>query len=148
MIRLTRFLTPALAVIALSGCAMIQDRFAKPPFEDTESAPVEVTEAVSEPESEVSEGVKEASTAPAGAGALGQTVASLGDPTRPGFWLKTPLVEAERPGRIAGADGTSVQVTLIPLEASSGAGSEISLSAMRALGLSLTDLAPIEVFAL
>lgn len=88
-----------------------------------------------------------ANAPPENTGRLGQTIASLGDPTQPGFWLKTPLVTAETQGRIEGADGRSVQVRLLPLSGQPGAGSEISLSAMRGLGLSLTDLASLTVFA-
>ena len=42
--------------------------------------------------------------------------------------------------------GAVVQVTLIPLDGEAGAGSQISLSAMRALGLDLTDLVPLKVY--
>ena len=42
-----------------------------------------------------------ASRAPASTGAaLGTTVVSLGSATEPGLWLKTPLVDAEQPGRV------------------------------------------------
>jgi hypothetical protein len=85
---------------------------------------------------------------PAGSGALGRTVASLGDPAQPGFWLKTPLVKQAGKGRIAyGKTGRTVQVDLIPLEGATSAGSQISLAAMRLLNVALTDLPEIEVFA-
>lgn len=79
-------------------------------------------------------------------GLLGETIAALGDPTKPGFWLMTPLVDSEGPGRVEREGGAVVQVTLIPLEGEAGAGSQISLSAMRALGLDLTDLVPLKVY--
>ena len=93
------------------------------------------------------EAERAAATAPdTGGAALGQTVASLGDPTEPGFWLKTPLVQSETPGRVETAGGASVQVTLIPIEGADTAGSRLSLAAMRALGLGLTDLPTVSVF--
>ncbi len=80
-------------------------------------------------------------------GLLGETVASLGDPTKPGFWLKTPLVKAETEGRIERDGGAVAQVTLIPLDGEATSGSQISLSAMRALDFSLTDLAVLKVYS-
>lgn len=86
-----------------------------------------------------------------GAGAdgapLGTTVASLGNPTEPGLWLKTPLVSGEAKGRIlVSATGKSVAVTLLPLDGPQTAGSQISLSAMQSLGLGPTDLPTLDVF--
>ncbi len=80
--------------------------------------------------------------------ALGSTVATLGTPTEPGFWLKTPLVTEEMPGRVVvPGNGASAQVTLIPIEGAQGAGSRLSLPAMRLLGLPLTSLSEVDVFA-
>lgn len=80
-------------------------------------------------------------------GGLGTTVAALGDPTQPGLWLRTPLVAAERPG-IVRYGGQAVAVTLLPLpDAAPGAGSQLSLQAMRALGAPLTELVEIGVDA-
>ncbi|WP_166416148.1 hypothetical protein [Cochlodiniinecator piscidefendens] len=82
-----------------------------------------------------------------GAVSLGQTIASLGDPTDQGFWVKTPLVQSETSGYIRSDEtGETVEVTLIPLEQDVGAGSQVSLAAMRLLGVSLTGLPVIEVF--
>ncbi|MEM7470808.1 MAG: D-galactarate dehydratase [Pseudomonadota bacterium] len=150
MSSLFRLVTPLFAACVLSGCASLQAPFIKPPFEDT--TPV-ATPTPAEPVEIVGEGAAPVDPAApvegaaASTGALGETIASLGDPTQPGFWLKTPLVQVQRPGRIEGAGGAVVQVTLIPLGGEAGAGSEISLSAMRALNLSLTDLAPLQVYA-
>ena len=75
---------------------------------------------------------------------LGTTVASLGDPTKPGFWIMTPLATGEGPGRAEfPAEGTSVSVTLIPTEGSSRA----SLAALRVLGAPLGDLAELKIYA-
>lgn len=89
-----------------------------------------------------------AAAAPAAGGrSLGTTVASLGDPTQPGLWIKTPLVETETPGRVVNpATGQSSTVTLLPLEGEATAGSQMSLPALRLIGASLTDLTEVEVF--
>jgi hypothetical protein len=78
---------------------------------------------------------------------LGTTIASLGDPTDPGFWIKTSLVSVNATGRVEDpATGKSVQVELIPSGAGAGAGSQMSLPAMRLLGVSLTDLPEVAVY--
>ncbi|MEP2532811.1 hypothetical protein [Shimia sp.] len=79
-------------------------------------------------------------------GVLGTTVASLGAATEPGMWLKTPLVAKTRPGTVRWS-GKTASVTLIPIEGESGAGSRISLQAMQALGMPLTDLSEVQVSA-
>ena len=81
-----------------------------------------------------------AATAVTGGVRLGSTLASLGDPTDPGFWLKTPLVRAQAQGYVVTPSGKSVHLTLLPLDAAPGAGSRISLPAMRVLEVALTDL--------
>ena len=77
-----------------------------------------------------------------GGTSLGTTVASLGDPASPGFWIETPLVTEAGRGRVV-YNGRSVEVDLRP-----GASSRVSLGALRVLGAPLTDLAEVEVFAL
>ena len=77
--------------------------------------------------------------------ALGTTVVSLGSPTEPGLWLKTPLVDSERQGRVTNpANGKSSLVTLIPIDGPESAGSRMSLAAMRLIEVSLTDLTEVE----
>ncbi|MDB6180594.1 hypothetical protein [Paracoccus fistulariae] len=77
---------------------------------------------------------------------LGSTVASLGNPSEGGFWIKTPLVKERGIGRIVNpANGKSAKVDLIPLEGQ-GSGSQVSLPALQLLGVSLTDLPTIEVY--
>lgn len=84
---------------------------------------------------------------PGGEALLGETVASLGDPSRPGFWLETPLVSAPGKGRVVyPGSGKSAQVDLIPIEGPSTAGSRISLAAMRLIEAPLTDLPTVQVF--
>lgn len=77
---------------------------------------------------------------------LGTTVASLGSPTEPGFWLKTPLVKTETSGRVTNkANGKSSAVTLIPIDGPATGGSRLSLPAMRLIEASLTELAQLDV---
>lgn len=78
---------------------------------------------------------------------LGVTIATLGDVTQTGIWLKTPLVSQAAKGRVElSGTGASVAVDLIPLEAEPGAGSRISLAAMRLLEIDLTSLAELRVY--
>lgn len=78
--------------------------------------------------------------------ALGTTVVSLGSPTEPGLWLKTPLVKEEAQGRVTNpANGKSSLVTLLPLDGPETAGSRMSLAALRLIEASLTDLTEVEV---
>lgn len=79
---------------------------------------------------------------------LGNTIASLGSPAKPGFWLQTPLVDAPAKGRVVAENGESVLVDLIPLDAPPGAGSQISLAALRLLGTGLTGLHQLTVYRL
>lgn len=89
----------------------------------------------------------EAAAAPvrSGARSLGTTIASLGDPAQPGFWIETPLVSRESEGRVD-YNGQSAQLTLRPIDGPETAGSRLSLAAMRLLGAPLTGLPEVEVF--
>ena len=79
---------------------------------------------------------------------LGKTIVSLGDPTRPGFWIETPLVKAPGQGRVLyAATGQSSQVALIPIDGPATAGSRMSLPAMRLIGVPLTGLVEVDVFS-
>ncbi|MFC3168676.1 hypothetical protein [Paracoccus fontiphilus] len=78
---------------------------------------------------------------------LGTTVASLGNPSEGGFWIKTPLVKERGIGRIVDpSSGKSAKVDLIPLDGPASGGSQVSLPALQLLGVSLTDLPTIEVY--
>ena len=84
---------------------------------------------------------------PATDGRLGSTVASLGDPSKEGFWVKTSLVSAPTSGRVVYVtSGRSVQVELIPLDGPAGGGSQISMAAMRLLDAPLTGLPELVVY--
>ena len=92
------------------------------------------------------EAVAEAPTS--GDGRIGSTVASLGAPGEPGFWIKTPLVSEERTGRLVYVgSGRSVQVKLLPSGGPAGGGSQVSLAAMRLLDAPLAGLAELVVYS-
>jgi len=75
-----------------------------------------------------------------------RTVAGLGDPSRPGLWLETPLVQAEAQGRVRlVSGGAAIAVTLLPAPGPATAGSRLSLTAMRQLGAPLSALVELEV---
>lgn len=80
---------------------------------------------------------------------LGTTIVSLGSPTEPGFWMKTPLVSKPTRGRLEySANGKSVAVDLIPIDGPKTAGSRVSLAALRLLGAPLAGLTEIRVFSM
>jgi hypothetical protein len=159
--------------LGLSGCAMVQnvsDRFTRKPAEaaapadpfvqaapdvSTTSLAPETAAPPPPPSATTVEALdtttpeqRAAAAAPATVPnkALGKTVVSLGSPTEPGLWLKTPLVKQEAQGRVTNpATGKSSLVTLLPLPGEATAGSRMSLSALRLIGASLTDLTEVEV---
>jgi hypothetical protein len=92
-----------------------------------------------------------AAAAAAGTGggrSLGETVAALGNPAEPGFWLVTPLVDAPARGRIVSVEtGRAAEVDLRPSGGAPGSGSEVSLAALRLLEVPLTSLPVLRVFA-
>ncbi len=77
---------------------------------------------------------------------LGTTIATLGSPTDPGIWFKTPLVTSVTQGRIE-FNGNSVSLELRPSGGAPGSGSQISLAAMRLIEAPLTGLPEITVYA-
>lgn len=90
-----------------------------------------------------------AAVAPASSGGdrrLGTTIATLGSPTDPGIWFKTPLVTTVMQGRVE-YNGKSVNVELRPSGGALGAGSQISLAAMRLIEAPLTGLPEVTVYA-
>ncbi|MXW86967.1 MAG: hypothetical protein F4103_17635 [Boseongicola sp. SB0673_bin_14] len=134
------------AALSISGCAQFEQvelrtpRLATSPLEPSAARTVEELDTTTAAERDAA-----VATGPAGR-LLGRTVASLGDPTAPGFWIETPLVATERPGRLVyPANGNSVEITLIPSE---GGSSRVSLAAMRLLEAPLAGLPTLEVHAL
>lgn len=84
---------------------------------------------------------------PAGAVRLGSTVASLGPPQDTGIWLETGLVTEVTPGRVEyPGNGRILNVELRPSGKAPGAGSQISLAAMRLLDAPLTGLPELVVY--
>lgn len=157
------------ALISVSVAACAQEPGSSGPFgqqqpvEDAAQAPAEtaplnattVSVQANTPEAldttteeERAEAVAEAQ-ATGGAQALGSTIASLGSVAEGGIWIKTPLVKTTAKGRVDYPEkGTSVAVELIPLDGDPGAGSRLSLAAMRLLEADLTSLPEVQVFRL
>lgn len=78
---------------------------------------------------------------------LGSTIASLGSPTDPGIWIKTPFVSELTPGQAeVAATGKRANIELRPSGTDPGAGSQISLAAMRLLEVPLTDLPELKLY--
>ncbi|MFY2825948.1 hypothetical protein [Ruegeria sp. MALMAid1280] len=76
------------------------------------------------------------------------TIAGLGDPTTPGRWLQTPLVDTEFTGRVVvPKTGSQAYITLVPAPGPEGGGSRLSLDAMRALLLPFDELVELEVYS-
>ena len=131
------------ALLALSSCGLIG---AKAPVD---SAPTAVIAPLGAGQSAAvldmtSEAEKAAALAEAtGARELGTVVAALGSPAEQGFWLSAGIIATVAPGRVETADGRSVAVELRPGEG----GALLSLAAYRALGLALTDLPELTVYA-
>ncbi|WP_420584461.1 hypothetical protein [Ruegeria sp.] len=104
-----------------------------------------------EPEEVVVEAAVEPEPLPAtAAGWIGAktTIASLGDPTTPGRWLETPLVETEFTGRVVvPRTGAQAYITLVPAPGPESGGSRLSLDAMRSLLLPFDELVELEVYS-
>ncbi|TVP72341.1 MAG: D-galactarate dehydratase [Rhodobacteraceae bacterium] len=79
---------------------------------------------------------------------LGETLAALGSPGEGGIWLRTGLVTRVQQGRVELQQGTgSLRVELRPSGAPAGAGSQLSLAAFTTLGVPLTQLVGLRVYA-
>ncbi|WP_254054597.1 hypothetical protein [Roseovarius sp. EL26] len=161
-----------ISTVVLSGCADVRDAFQNMRGKSTQSADGEGTAEVqaesailtdAPPPPSNANSVEEFDTTTASARAeavaeaekssgakyLGNTIASLGPPSEPGIWMKTPLVKSMTKGRVDyPAKGTSVVLELVPLDASTGAGSQISLAAMRLIEADLTSLPEVKVYQL
>ncbi|OYU40528.1 MAG: hypothetical protein CFE33_07780 [Pseudorhodobacter sp. PARRP1] len=139
------------AVLGLAGCAMMQPKTAPAPEVEAASAapmgrPVigAGTSAAALDTTSAAERAAAVAAKPAGGErALGTAVVALGSPAEQGLWVKSPLVTVKGKGRVVTAGGASVAVDLLP---GSGAAS-LSLAAFRALGLGLTDLPEVTIYA-
>lgn len=139
---------PLLFVLAACGTPPHLRSLDTPPADIDPSTgfdvPDEEARTVEEFDTTTEEQREAATTTVTGGDSLGTTVASLGDPSLPGFWLETPLVTAPLTGRVRNPDtGRTVQVDLRPIV---GGSSRISLSALRLLEAPLTELVTLEVF--
>lgn len=161
-------LLPAMALAACDQLPAAPDAPVAPAVEAAPAAPVRVAApvltagetggaplsrpAAARPEaydqSTAAEKAAATATPAATARRLGETVASLGNPTEQGFWIKTPLARAAGKGRLVDpASGKSVNVDLIPLPGPESGGSQVSLAALQMLGVPLTGLPRLEVYA-
>lgn len=155
-----------LPVLVLAGCANgglggLGGLFGGPgPAADTAPAAVPSGEVITEPvvgeaaaedvapaESSTRAAAVAAGNTATGDAVRGFTVASLGDATRHGLWIETPLVDRERTATVVAPDGTTVVVTASPSGGAQGSGSRLSLAAFQALGLSLASLPTVTVIA-
>jgi len=137
-----------LALVVPAGCGLVRggDKTADADPKAT-AAQAQVSESGDLSESVAGSVVEDAGvTGLTGLTGPARTVAGLGDPSRPGLWLETPLVQSEGQGRVRLlSGGASVAVTLLPAPGPATAGSRLSLSAMRQLGAPLSDLVELEV---
>ena len=139
-----------LAAAGLSGCGLFES-VAAPPVVQPAAPAIVLAAPLGAGQSAAALDTTSAAEKAAAVGApktdtareLGRVVVGLGSPAEQGFWLKAPLIAAAANGRVVTADGKSVAVDLIP-----GSGAALlSLAAFRALGLGLTDLPEVTVFA-
>ncbi len=145
-----------LGLAALSACGVVDRIRGRAPAPDTtlaepSNAPLSAVEPLAAGQSaaaldQTTDAEKAAATAAPTASAerdLGRVVVALGSPAEQGFWLRSALVTVPGTGRVVTAGGASVNVDLQP-----GTGAALlSLAAYRALGLALTDLPEVTVFA-
>ncbi|MCE8512729.1 hypothetical protein KBY22_08505 [Ruegeria pomeroyi] len=143
-----------ISLVALAGCDRVRTTTDKlfggdkapetTAAPQAETAPEEAAEAATP---EVETAAPPADILPGWEGAR-QTVAGLGDPTIPGRWMETALVEQERNGRVVvRKTGATAHVTLIPGGGDPGSGSRLSLEAMRALLAPIDELVELDVYS-
>ncbi len=134
--------------LALSGCGMMKQQSAAVP--EAAVAPMArpvigagASAAALDQTTEAERAAAVAAKPVGGERALGAAVVALGSPAEQGLWVKSPLVVAKGKGRVVTESGASVAVNLLP---GTGAAS-LSLAAFRALGLGLTDLPEVTIYA-
>jgi hypothetical protein len=162
-----RLLTPLALILLLPACSGLTEKLRAPRTQaapttatpqpqpaapqQTQAAPVRLgTGPASSAEAldTTSAAERQAAAAPAaGCARLGTTSAALGDPAEGGVWAETPLVTAKRKGRLEDpASGKSVEVELRPAGGPASGGTQVSLAAMRVLGVPLTALPELVVY--
>ena len=129
--------------VVLGGCDAIRSTTDRVFGKD--EAPAETTPAVVEADTEA----PDPAPVSASAGWVGArtTIAGLGDPSTPGRWMQTPLVDAEVTARVVVAKtGAQAYITLVPAPGPDGGGSRLSVDAMRALLVPFDELVEVQVF--
>lgn len=141
-----------ISLVALAGCDRVRSTtdklFGGDKAPETTAAP----QAETAPDEAAEAATPETAAPPAdilpGWEGARQTVAGLGDPTIPGRWMETALVEQERNGRVVvRKTGATAHVTLIPAGGDPGSGSRLSLDAMRALLAPIDELVELDVYS-
>ncbi|MEO1107712.1 MAG: hypothetical protein AAFX90_07310 [Pseudomonadota bacterium] len=128
--------------VLLAGCETVRSTTDRV-FGRSEAAPE--TEANAEPEAAPE--TEPVTTRPNWDGAK-STTAVLGDPSKPGRWMQTPLVDTEVTARVVvPRTGAQAYITLIPSRGPEGGGSQLSLDAMRTLLVPLDALVEVDVYA-
>lgn len=139
----------AVAVLALAGCDALKPQATPAPAPVvpalTTSAPtLGVGKSAAALDTTTAAQKAAALAAPAtGSRPLGKAVVALGSPAEQGFWLKSGLVVVPGKGHVITESGASVAVDLLPGDGAA----QLSLAAFRALGLGLTDLPEVAIFA-
>lgn len=141
----------AVAVLALAGCDALKPQATSAPAPApvvpalTTSAPtLGVGKSAAALDTTTAAQKAAALAAPAtGSRPLGKAVVALGSPAEQGFWLKSGLVVVPGKGHVITESGASVAVDLLPGDGAA----QLSLAAFRALGLGLTDLPEVAIFA-
>lgn len=133
-----KFIISVPAFLLLPACGLVPEGIgasnpAIPPVEAVETVPLETVDSPVEAE------------AVAVLSGSASTIAGLGDPTVPGLWMETPLVSTQQMARVRSASGGEVTLTLRPIAGEASAGSRLSIDAMRALGVPLTELVELQV---
>lgn len=145
MMRMTLILMSV--VLGLSGCGVMKKMQARAPEAAAPMArPVigaGASAAALDQSTEAERAAAVAAKPVGGERVLGTAVVALGSPAEQGLWVKSPLIVAKAKGRVVTESGASVAVDLLP---GSGAAS-LSLAAFRALGLGLTDLPEVTIYA-
>ena len=151
---MTKFVYPLIGLMLLGACSdLVQAPRETPPAQTapaTEAPKLVVrppanarTAAQFDTTSTAEREAAKAAAPKAGETRLGTTVATLGPAAETGIWLKTSLVSSVTPGRVTGPNGKSINVELRP---AGGAGTQISLAALRLLELPLTAMPSLTVY--
>ena len=137
-----------ISCVLLVGCDTVRsttDRLLGRNEAAAEATPVAVETAPAETESSA---YIQPATATANWTGAKTTIAGLGDPSTPGRWMQTPLVDSEVTARVVvPKTGAQAYITLVPASGPETGGSRLSLDAMRALLVPFDQLVEVEVYA-